>query len=328
MKEELISVIVPIYNVEKYIRKCIDSIIKQEYKNLEIILVDDGSPDKCGEICDEYAKIDERIKVVHKANGGLSDARNVGIKCSNGEYIGFVDSDDYIEKDMYKVLFFNMLQHNADISICKYRKIYENKKSKKIIYDNIDVKVFDGEEKIKELLLGKNISDHAMNKLYKKNVFNNVEFRKGYKFEDIDIMYKLFENSDRIVLTEYIGYNYLQRENSIINSMDTRATLDLIEVVKDRYNYYKNNKMLSEINKFRRAKFAYRYHILMARIKSHEYDSNIMKNEYTFFKTSYKIIKKNDMESKFYDKILMKVLFIDRHMFYILINIIYKLKKG
>ena len=126
-KNNLISIIVPIYNVEKYLKKCIDSIINQTYKNLEIILVDDGSPDNCGKICDEYAKKDNRIKVIHKENGGVSSARNVGVENATGEYIGFVDSDDYIEKDMYEVLINNLKKENADISIISNYEVYKNK---------------------------------------------------------------------------------------------------------------------------------------------------------------------------------------------------------
>ncbi|MBR1540013.1 MAG: glycosyltransferase [Clostridia bacterium] len=118
MEEELISIIVPVYKVEKYLDKCINSIVSQTYKNLEVILVDDGSPDSCGKMCDEWTQKDTRIKVIHKENGGLSDARNFGLDCAKGKYIQFVDSDDYIEKDMIEFLYKNLKENNADISIC------------------------------------------------------------------------------------------------------------------------------------------------------------------------------------------------------------------
>ena len=124
--EELISVIVPIYKVEHYLPKCIDSIIHQTYQNLEIILVDDGSPDNCPEICDEYAKRDKRIKVVHQENGGLSAARNSGVEMANGEFLCFVDSDDYIHPKMYEILYKNLKKFKADISICDYNVVFEN----------------------------------------------------------------------------------------------------------------------------------------------------------------------------------------------------------
>ena len=124
MVTDLITIVVPVYNVEKYLRKCIDSILNQTYKNLEIILVDDGSPDNCGQICDEYAKKDNRIKVIHKENGGVSQARNVGIDNSNGEFIAFVDPDDYIEKEMLYKLKNNI--ENVDLSGCGSQKILGN----------------------------------------------------------------------------------------------------------------------------------------------------------------------------------------------------------
>ena len=158
--EDLISVVVPIYNVENYIKKCVDSILSQTYKNLEIILVDDGSPDNCPQICDEYAQKDNRIKVIHKENGGLSDARNAGIDISKGKFITFIDSDDYIEKDYVEVLYNSIKENASDMAIGSHKAIYDNgtilnketgEKSvldsknvlERILYDeNIDLNVF------------------------------------------------------------------------------------------------------------------------------------------------------------------------------------------
>ena len=133
-QEDKISVIIPLYKVEKYIRGCIDSVISQTYRNLEIILVDDGSPDACGKICDEYAEKDSRIKVVHRKNGGLSAARNTGINFATGKYIAFVDGDDHIHPDMYSQLHFSILQSGADIAICNF--LYVDESGKKIIDAN------------------------------------------------------------------------------------------------------------------------------------------------------------------------------------------------
>lgn len=323
MNNETISVIVPIYKVEKYIIKCIESIINQDYRNLEIILVDDGSPDKCGEICDDYAKKDKRIKVIHKENGGLSDARNVGIELATSNYIGFVDSDDYIERDMYKVLYENLKRYEADISICRYREVNEDSKYQPNDIMENNVEIFDQtEKKIRQLLLGEKITDHAMNKLYKKELFNNIKFRKSYKFEDIDIMYKLFEKSNKVVLTNYIGYNYLQRTGSIVNTMDDKSTLDLLEVVRDRYNYIASKKMLENLNKARRIHYIYRYHVVLARINSKEYNSKTVLEEYQFFKKNYKKVKK-EINIKLYEKILIQLLYSNRKVFYKAIKIIY-----
>ena len=326
MENETISVIVPIYKVEKYIRKCIESIISQEYKNLEIILVDDESPDKCGEICEEYAKKDNRIKVIHKKNGGLSDARNVGINYANGEYIGFVDSDDYIESDMYKVLYKNIKKYEADISICKYREVLEDKQYKSCEVKQEQIEIYSNlEEKWRQLLLGNKITDHAMNKLYKKDLFDDIKFRESYKFEDIDIMYKLFEKSKRIVFTTYIGYNYLQREGSIVKTMNDRSTLDLMEVVNDRYNYIKDKRILENLNKARRIRFIYRYHVIFAKNNSKEYYSNKLLEEYNFFRTNYKTTRA-EFNIRLYERILIRLLFVNRNLFYTIIKNIFKLR--
>ena len=137
MDNELISIVIPIYNVEKYIEKCLDSVIKQTYKNIEIILVDDGSPDNCGKICDSYANNDKRIQVIHKENGGLSDARNVGIERANGKYITFVDSDDYIELDYIEYLYTLIKKYNTKISFCKVNVVFnENNTDNKLENNN------------------------------------------------------------------------------------------------------------------------------------------------------------------------------------------------
>lgn len=232
---EKISVIVPFYNVEKYARKCIESIINQSYKNIEIILVDDGSPDCCGKICDEYAQKDKRIKVIHKKNGGLSDARNIGIKEATGKYIGFVDSDDYIAPDMYEYLYNLIKQNNADISICGVQDFYEGKEFvEQLIEENIEI--LNKEDAIKELLNDKKIRSHAWDKLYKKELFDNIEYPKGRKMEDIATTYKLFALSEKIVLGKEIKYYYLQRNNGIMLSKSSDMWIDYYELTLERFN--------------------------------------------------------------------------------------------
>ena len=146
-EKPLISVIVPIYKVEKYLNKCVKSIINQTYKNLEIILVDDGSPDNCGKICDKLAERDDRIRIIHKKNGGLSSARNAGIEIANGEYIGFVDSDDYIDNDMFETLYNNIKDNNADLSIIGYQ--IETIDNKVIKYFELEEKIYEYESLIR-----------------------------------------------------------------------------------------------------------------------------------------------------------------------------------
>ena len=166
---KLISVIVPVYNVEKYLEKCVSSIVNQTYKNLEIMLVDDGSTDSSGKMCDEFAKKDDRIKVIHKPNGGLSDARNSALKIAKGDYIGFVDSDDYIADDMFETLCDLMEDNNSDISIVSFYEIYNNKLIG--VRDSKELENMTKLEAMKELLIDSKIQSYAWNKLFKRELF-------------------------------------------------------------------------------------------------------------------------------------------------------------
>ncbi len=213
----LISVVVPIYRVEKYINRCINSIQEQEYKNLQIILVDDGSPDKCPAICDDYAQQDRRITVIHKSNGGLSDARNTGIEASKGEYIAFVDSDDYVDKKYISHLYRLIKKYSADISVCKYSKVLEgshkyrmNPETNETLLTNI--------EAMKDLFTYKEYSPvQAWNKLYKASIFfdNMIRYPKGKIHEDTITTFKLFHCATKIVYSDQRLYYYLIRPDSI-----------------------------------------------------------------------------------------------------------------
>ena len=172
-QDELISIIIPVYKVEKYLEKCINSIIGQTYTNLQIILVDDGSPDNSGKICDKYAKKDSRVEVIHKSNGGLSEARNSGIERAKGKYIGFVDSDDYIKEDMYEVLYNLITRFQADVSICNLYDVVGDEKNIRNI--NEGIKEYNRIDILKEVLMDKNIQSYAWNKLYKKELFDNLK---------------------------------------------------------------------------------------------------------------------------------------------------------
>lgn len=240
---EKISIIVPIYNVEKYLKQCIDSIIAQTYTNIEIILVDDGSPDNSGNICDEYAKKDCRIKVIHKQNGGLSDARNAGIKVASGELIGFVDSDDYIANDMYELLYNNLKKENAQISCCNRYICYKNKNT---IYGiNNFYEVMDSMRAIELMCTYGYIGFSAYTKLYKKELFDNIKFPKGKVCEDMFIMYKLFDLANVIVYDANPKYYYIQRKGSISrnkkNKIDAiESSKEIVEFVRKHYKPIEN----------------------------------------------------------------------------------------
>ena len=246
MELPLISIIIPVYKVEKYLEKCIKSVLNQTYSNLQIILVDDGSPDKCGEICDDYSKIDERIEVIHKKNGGLSDARNVGLKVARGEYIGFVDSDDYVSKDMFQKLYNTLISTNADVSICNFYTVVAGKN----IMKNLDngIEIYSKLEILKEILLDKKIQSYAWNKLYKKELFKDIEYPVGKKYEDIGTTFYLLEKCDKIVVTGSPEYYYLTREDSIVNNNTKETVMDYIELICDRYDYI--NKKYKELGKY------------------------------------------------------------------------------
>ncbi len=234
---DLISIVVPVYNVEKYLKKCIDSIINQTYKNLEIILVDDGSPDNCGKICDDYAEIDNRIKVIHKKNGGLSDARNVGIKNSLGKYISFVDSDDYIKSNMIEELY-KAIKEGSQISICNRLEYFESMnppKSKKSFVNDNEFLIMDKKEGIAELCSFRLFDMSVWAKLYKKNLFDTIEFPIGKLSEDYYIMYKLFDKCQKISYINKPLYIYNQRQGSI--SKNKKINYDYKIAAEEQMNY-------------------------------------------------------------------------------------------
>ena len=238
MKEDLISIIVPVYKVENYLKRCLDSVISQTYKNIEIILVDDGSPDNSGNICEEYALKDSRIKVIHKKNGGLSDARNAGLQIATGDYIGFVDSDDYIENDMFETMINLAKMYNAEISIVSYNEWKNGKILNNMNSGELDL--YNKVEAIKELLVDSKIQSYMWNKLFKKDLFKNIEFPVGKNFEDIATTLKIFEKCDKVVRLEAAKYNYVRRDDSIIGNRSYKTYNDYLDVILDKYLYLFN----------------------------------------------------------------------------------------
>ncbi|MDO5379590.1 MAG: glycosyltransferase [Acidaminococcaceae bacterium] len=260
-----ISVIVPVYNVEKYLPKCVESIVNQTYKNLEIILVDDGSTDKSGEICDGYSLKDCRIKVIHKKNGGLSDARNVGLDICTGEYIGFVDSDDYIDKDMYRALYKFSEKNNLDVVMCGSYYVLENNilKSK-----SFEPKVLDQKKEIiKEIFINKygGVSVSVCNKLYKNTVLEGLKFEYGKTSEDVFFVLKWIEKTKCFGRISDNKYFYIQRKNSITNQR--KFSNKLLDVVD---GYSKNleiiRKRFPEIVEVGEYRLWWAYKIIIERI--------------------------------------------------------------
>ena len=216
---DLISVIVPIYKVEPYLRRCVDSILAQTYHDIEVILVDDGSPDNCPEMCDEYAAQDERIKVIHKANGGLSSARNVGLDAASGDWVSFIDSDDWIEPDMYEILLQNAENANAEISVGGVN-------DELVDHDRVIVTKTTYHGALKQETLSPTeamaryftTSWAAWDKIYRKELFQTIRFPVGEINEDEAIVLKLLDTCTAVSYTNQVFYHYIHRAQSITTS--------------------------------------------------------------------------------------------------------------
>ena len=221
---DLISVIIPVYNVEDYLPRCVDSVLAQTYTNLEIFLVDDGSPDNCGKICDDYAARDKRIKVIHKKNGGLSDARNAALDLCCGEYISFVDSDDYVSEDFVESLYHAIKTHHSRLAICGFMKFDERG------HIAADYTPSSQEEAVSGAKMMETVwRPSACNKLYEKSLFNGLRYPYGKLYEDLFIYHDILAQVDRAVLTGKNSYYYFNRQNSIINKKYDIRNTDLIE---------------------------------------------------------------------------------------------------
>lgn len=222
-----ISIIVPIYNTQKYLKNCIESVLNQTFKDFELILVDDGSTDNSGAICDQYSGNDRRITVIHKKCEGPGSARNSGIEMAHGEFIGFIDGDDYIESNMYESLYNDVIEYDADVSICG---IYNVFKDKKIRQSDIDGKMLMGpQDAIRHVLESKLFSVNAVNKLFKRDLFKDIRFPVGKTAEDAFVIPTIFKISKKIIFNSKPLYNYVRRENSITTSKFSEDDLDVIE---------------------------------------------------------------------------------------------------
>lgn len=242
--EELISIVVPVYNVEKYLDSCIKSILNQTYNNIEIILVDDGATDLSGQICDTYRELDHRIKVIHKKNGGLSDARNEGKNIATGSYIMFIDSDDTVNFDLIEYLYNLLKKGNADIAISDLLHCYPDKE---ISYISESKCCFLKSEKaINEMFYQHSFLVSACGKLYKRELFNTISFPNGILFEDVAIMPLLFEKCKIIAYGNAQKYGYRHRENSITTNKFTKKDLDILKISDDLYQRYISNSHLKK----------------------------------------------------------------------------------
>lgn len=256
--EELISVIIPVYNVANYLERCVDSLINQKYVNLEIILVNDGSTDNSGTICDELARKDDRIIVYHKENGGLSDARNYGVARATGEYIGFVDSDDYINENMYSHLYKVAKETNADIVECNVERVYADGHTRPNYVGSDYQNLIDSKQYLKEILSMGRVYGSVWCKLIKSPLAKQLKFALGKYYEDLFYNYELFQIKDlKIAITSGNYYYYYIRENSITTEDFNIKHMDMLEIMNLIYNFTIENYSEYEEIAFTRLSFAY-----------------------------------------------------------------------
>ena len=239
---DLISVVVPVYRVEPYLDRCVASIVNQTYRNLEIILVDDGSPDRCPAMCDAWAEKDRRIKVIHKANGGLSDARNVGLQLAQGNYVAFIDSDDWIDLRFIEILYKAIVETEAEISACDIRKVYEESEERITSIDAIKVQLSTPREAIQDILYDRRFRTVVWNKLYKREILIDERFETGRCHEDEFFSFRIFDKAKQLAYVDIPLYNYRQRNGSIMTSFSLQhldmldAYLNRIELLEKKYS--------------------------------------------------------------------------------------------
>lgn len=238
-----ISVIIPVFNTSKFLNKCVNSVLKQTYKNLEVVLIDDGSTDNSGILCDDFAKADKRVVTIHKQNGGLSSARNVGLDTATGEFIAFVDSDDFVEPTMIEVLLNNIIKAGSDISICSFAMETETGKP---YADTPPLKneTFSKSEAL--ALLNEPRQDRftvAWNKLYRKRLFDNLRYPEGKIHEDQWLAHKLFFKAGKVSTITDKLYHYVVHEGSIMQSSNPIKHFDDIDALFDRIEFYKTNNL-------------------------------------------------------------------------------------
>lgn len=327
-REPLLSVVIPIYKVEKYLEVCIESVLSQTYKNLEIILVDDGSPDSCPEICDRYRKKDNRIYVVHQENRGLSEARNQGIDIANGDLITFLDSDDLIAPNMYKNMIEKVIEYDVDIVTCGVQNFYNeeeiifrDEKERIQIYSNIDV--------LKKYLYEQyNIHVVACNKVYRREIFKSLRYPKGKLFEDFVPITKAIISSKKILVMDNQYYFYRKRDDSIngenfIKPKFNKKVMDLADAIDEVFDIIGNyDRRL--LNYILPAGLKAKISIVNQMVNCNCIDMNYVKSIQKEIHQYQPIIKSCDSFGKF-DKI--KILLLKNLNIYIIFYYLYKVLK-
>lgn len=271
---DIISVIIPVYNVEAYLPQCLDSVLTQSYSSLQIILIDDGSTDNSGVICDEYAAKDSRIHVIHQKNGGAAAAKNAGLRVATGKYLSFVDSDDYLEQDAYSFMVNQMLNFGADVIQCSFRDIFRNKEiSHPIEMNRTDYTV----TQYLELFTKDWTCGLLWDKLYVRSLFDGIFFEEGHKIDDEYFTYRGIMNASKIARSDRIVYNYRKRRSSVMLSTESSE-----QIVKDRIDYL-SKRRINVIARFPELRKAFDRHFVEAMI--------ILSRDPAVTKKSNKLIK-------------------------------------
>ena len=230
--DKLVSLIIPVYNQKAFLKRCLDSVLAQTYQNLEIIIIDDGSTDGSDVICNNYANIDIRIQLIHKENGGVSSARNIGLELAKGDYVTFLDSDDYLVKNYIKDSVFLCERYDADISILNMVLVNENENKEFLDVDKNDIKIMNAQTSIEEMLYQKIYTCCVAGKLYKHEVIENIHFPVGKVSEDLAVCYLILDQADKVVYSNKIGYYYRQQSSSIMHNFNS-ARMDALKWAKE-----------------------------------------------------------------------------------------------
>ncbi|MFT4412573.1 glycosyltransferase family 2 protein [Fredinandcohnia humi] len=296
-----ISIIVPVYNLEHLLQKCIDSILSQTFTNFELILVNDGSTDNSGKLCDEFAKHDSRVKVIHKENGGTASCRNVGIKAAKGRYIGFVDNDDYINKYMFEILYNTAIKHSSDIVVCNFRKVDEDSQTNlEELSSDIRIQHLTRIESLNKLYTDDFLTFICpWNKLYNKYLFEDIEYELGNINDDETVAHKLLYKSKKTTYLNAELYYYVQRKGSQIHSAFHVKRLCKVYALKDREIFFKNineTELHQKALKQYMEKFFWYYYLAKSRLN--DVEDELKKLKHTFDHSLIDLLKHPEISWK------------------------------
>lgn len=286
--EELISIVVPVYNVEDYVERCAKSIFNQSYSNLEIIFIDDGSTDSSGKICDTFEK-DKRVTVIHKENGGLSSARNAALPYLHGNYVTFIDSDDWVEPNFVKLMHDNAVKYKAEISAVGYFIAPEKKQAYSYFGKDVSCKVMSNKEALSTFLLHDGLGVTVWGKLYKTSLWDTVKCPEGKLHEDQYTTYKLLDLANRIVFDKHPMYYYYERSNSIGHSAFSNRSYDLYNGIHEEYNFI-SKKYPDVIDDAKLERDIWEVVFVNMMLRSDIKDPNVVKNVHQHIKEDMKLI--------------------------------------